>query len=314
MGHNRQTLPLALVALMGVTLFCSPLRADISKKQKKLNEKAVEQMMNGNYDDAVSLLEQSLAIGELNITYLNLGRAYAKAGRCQEALVAYDRMAVAPRVKSPSPDELYKVLVTYRDDLKLDCPGKVVIRCRPTEILVGVDGGNLETCPDQVFDLEPGEHIFYGEVEGVGSVERTETVIGMTTIYVDLVLDRPIQQVVAPQEVQKPQESSALPTLGWGALGLGGGLLIAGLVTDLAVISPLVEEFDSAKKSFDSVRASALKDSIDTQQSINTAVFITGATFLAVGTGLLVYDLMGDSEGDAKVSLAPNGARVSVRF
>ncbi len=177
-----------------------------------------------------------------------------------------------------------------------------------------MDGGNLESCPDQALELTPGEHVFFGEVEGVGTVERTEAVIGMTTVYVDLVLDRPIQQTIAPTPTRSDQSVSVISVVGWGAAGIGGGLMLAGVIYDQAVISPLIEDFNEAKETFDSSRASGLKDAIETDQTINAGILVVGATLISVGTGLLLYEYLSEDEVQTSVMVAPNGAVLSVQF
>ena len=59
--------------------------ASLSESQLQLNEEGSEAFKKGNYDEAVRRFEASLLVGELNITYLNLGRAYFKIGDCKKA-------------------------------------------------------------------------------------------------------------------------------------------------------------------------------------------------------------------------------------
>lgn len=75
-----------------------------TEKQYELNDEALSQMSNGEYAKAASLLQESLHIQPLNITYLNLGRSYQKMDRCEDARAALEKVASAPRVKKPPPE------------------------------------------------------------------------------------------------------------------------------------------------------------------------------------------------------------------
>jgi tetratricopeptide (TPR) repeat protein len=76
-----------------------------SDEQQKLNDEGVEHLIEENYARAVAHFEQSLLLGELNVTYLNLGRAYQKMGKCAKAKSALERALVAPPVANP-PEKL----------------------------------------------------------------------------------------------------------------------------------------------------------------------------------------------------------------
>ena len=48
---------------------------ELSETQRHLNERAVQAMINGDFDTAVKLLRASPETGQVNHPYLNLGRA-----------------------------------------------------------------------------------------------------------------------------------------------------------------------------------------------------------------------------------------------
>ena len=76
---------------------------EATEEQVRLNDQGVRAISEEDYVKAISLLEEAKYLGELNITYLNLGRAYQLAGRCQKAREALEKVASAPKVEKPPP-------------------------------------------------------------------------------------------------------------------------------------------------------------------------------------------------------------------
>lgn len=72
-----------------------------SDEQQKINDKGVEHLIEENYARTVAHFEQSLLLGELNVTYLNLGRAYQRLGKCTHAKQALNRGLVGPSYDGP---------------------------------------------------------------------------------------------------------------------------------------------------------------------------------------------------------------------
>jgi len=281
-------------------------RREELKKQQRLNADAVKAMADGDYETAIEKLEASLEISELNVTWLNLGRAYAKAGRCQDALVAYDKMAVAPRVDEPPPEKLYEVLTRFRNELITDCPGTVVITCRPSGMRVSIDGDESQPCPDKPVKLGPGEHTFAGVDDGVIIAEQTVEVEGMTTTYVELVNKEALAADGPPTMVTESGGAGALDILGWTGVGLGVGMLVTALVVETTILADDIDAFDAAVDAGDFDRASAIKDSVDTTQTVNIGLYAAGGALTAVGLTMAIYAL---STADSD---AASGTRASV--
>ncbi|MFP4600424.1 MAG: hypothetical protein ACLFVJ_19365 [Persicimonas sp.] len=94
---------------------------EASEQQIELNDQALEAMNDGNYVRAASLLEEANHLGELNVSYLNLGRAYQHMGRCDDARQALQRALAAPQVGSPPPDLVQKKAREYLADVDDSC-------------------------------------------------------------------------------------------------------------------------------------------------------------------------------------------------
>ncbi|QDG54205.1 hypothetical protein FIV42_26715 [Persicimonas caeni] len=121
------------------TVETSQSKAQISELQTKLNDEAVSAIIRGEPERAVALLNESLAYGEANITYLNLGRAYQKLDKCAEAREAYAKVATAPAVEEPPATVVLQKTEEYLAELdEQDCKGGVQLAQPPAE--VGTDG------------------------------------------------------------------------------------------------------------------------------------------------------------------------------
>lgn len=99
-------------------------QADIAEptpEQQDLNTKAVEAMIQDEYASAAALLEQSNMIGELNVAYLNLGRAYQRLGKCAKARAALRKALTAPQVAKPRPKVVQQKAKAYLAELDEQC-------------------------------------------------------------------------------------------------------------------------------------------------------------------------------------------------
>jgi tetratricopeptide (TPR) repeat protein len=92
-----------------------------TEEQKALNDKGVKALIAKDYERAVALLNESLALGEFNITYLNLGRAYQKLGQCEEARNAYLSAVSAPAVEEPAQRIVDAKADQYLTELEEEC-------------------------------------------------------------------------------------------------------------------------------------------------------------------------------------------------
>lgn len=106
-----------------------------SSAQLELNNRGVQAIVAKQYGTAVRLFRSSTDLGELNITYVNMGRAYQYMGECENAEDAYAKALNAPAVASPSPDKIAAVIKRYRAELKESC--------------VPVDSSTVPTLPEQ---------------------------------------------------------------------------------------------------------------------------------------------------------------------
>lgn len=75
------------------------VEATFSAEQIELNQSAAEATQAGDYLSAEEHFRASLELGESNVTWLNLGRMFARAGKCLDARDAYARVRTAPKLQ-----------------------------------------------------------------------------------------------------------------------------------------------------------------------------------------------------------------------
>jgi len=143
-----------------------PPTVEPSDAQLELNALAVQASREGDNEKAIDLFTASLALGDLNVTWLNLGRAYATAGQCEDALEAYDTVPFVPRVPNPPHSQVHDILVGYRDELiDEQCAGTLDLACEPPGMEIFLDD-RVIPCPDAPMTISWGEHELIWSVRG----------------------------------------------------------------------------------------------------------------------------------------------------
>ncbi len=299
----------ALIFALAAGLVASPLAAqedpapvEPTNAQVQLYSKALEAFQTERYPDAIDLLKSALALGELNLLYLNLGRAYFRNGQCEEAVAAYESAITAPTVPDPPAAVILSKIKQYRGDLNKGCPGVIVVECIPAEIQVSVDGGQPQPCGE--ISVPAGEHTLIGTL--MQDSAQTTVVVG------------PRGRVTATLEIQVstdgPPSISGQALAGWSSVGLGVAALGTAVALDLLVVNPAVNDFETAVLNGDD-GASGLKDDASTAQFSVLAVGGAGVALAITGVVLLLLDDEPSAqEDDAAVVVGPNGVGVSLRW
>jgi hypothetical protein len=211
-----------------------------TEKQAELNTKAVEAITAKEYDKAIELLRESLEIGELNITFLNLGRAHQKLEECGSAKSAYLEALSAPQVEQPSPYLVDQKVEEYMTELEEQCTeedwekksegsagtGEYTWDPRPEgsspmiRIGLGLGTGGTVTTVEGDFTVDDNlgntrtiEDLVYRgltvKLEGVGGyfVNRNLAIHGGLSVYI---LPTPISEFHTPEEdvLERPAETS----------------------------------------------------------------------------------------------------------
>lgn len=293
--HGLQAAMVVVSVCVGPAGACAEDFVSGTEGQEELNEQGVKAIVDGNYPAAIRLFKSSLDLGELNITYLNLGRAYQKAMRCEDALKAYNDVEAAPRVEQPSPSQISAALEKYRAELARTCNGFVLLKCSPPTMKVATDGGEPVACTDERIELKPGQHGFEG-IKGERRARAGVTVVGMETSTVTLDLG--------------PEPVSLMETFAWVTTGTGTALILTAVAVDLLVLGPKIDDLDAASTGSDEAEFNRLKDDLESSQALNVGLYIGGGALIA--TGVALFLMAPDATDDeAPVSrLSPSNLRV----
>lgn len=272
-----------------------PPMAKTTEAQLELNHKAVEAVEAKQYEEAIKLFEAALQLGEMNVTYLNLGRTLARVGRCAEAATAYDKVMSAPRVPDPPRDVIAQVLRNYRDALKTECPGTIKLVCASPDIQVTVDDQAPVDCSEGTITAAAGKHRLQAS-NGVAREEHYIQLEGNDTVEVTIRLDPP-----TPTD-----QGGKLATWGWIVGGVGAATLLTATIIDVAVIGADIDELDRLETQPGQEAAfNETRDSIESNQSLNTGLWIGGGLLLTTGAVLVILDMTSDSSAPQGAALTP---------
>ena len=276
--------------------------ATVTEAQAQLNAEGARLAGEGEHEKAIQLFKSSLELDQLNITYLNLGRSLAKLGRCEEAVAAYDQVPTAPKVKVPTPEELKSILEGYKADLAFQCPARIVVNCNLEGITLQLDEQAPVACDGQALSVSPGSYTVLGKL-GEQSMSFTVSVKGLEQADINMSFVRP---PLAPEPIviHAPDEGPGwLATGGWIATGVGATLLATSLVVDLAVLTPMYDDFQRAADAGDQRAYGSLKGTLQDGQGVNVGLMVGGGVILVAGASLLVVDLL--SGGEATEEATP---------
>lgn len=214
--------------------------------QLELNDAGVQAIIAKDYELAVKLFDSSLALGPINITYVNRGRALQHAGKCEQAEESYEAAFSAPTMSEPSAANVAATIERYRAELREVCPGKVLLVCEPLTLRISIDGKDLGTCPQEPIELGKGEH----SIRGTSMGKSVETVVDIAplklrrlTLKLDLdaqaasgihgVVSADSLEGVRPLAVDDSVTvGSGSSTAGYWLLGSGAALIAGGVMMD----------------------------------------------------------------------------------
>lgn len=236
----------------------------------------------GDYAQAIRYYDAAMALGELNIIHLNLGRARQKQGRCFEAEASFARALGAPAVRKPSPTKVREAIESHREEMRSTCPGALTVQCIPLDARLIV-GERAAGCGERL-ELPAGLVRIQGEAGGV----RTER-----TVEVEALKEH---SVLIEVEAHSDQGASTREVLGWSLVALGGALTVTGVGLGLRVAG-INRELDAIAES-NEIDGQSTEDLVSTGQSLQTLEFIglgVGASAAAIGAVML---LLGEGEPD----------------
>lgn len=297
-----RTLQAALVVL--ATLTCGTAASqELLDTQMELNGQALDAATDGDYETAVRLLRSSLELGELNVTWLNLGRVHQLAGACQESREAYDRVPSAQAVVEPPRDVVLSARERYMRELDSRCAGTLVVRCDPPTMAIDVDGLRLRC--DQPTSLVAGAWRVGGRL-GSATGEKQVVIRPGQKVEVELSLRQP-----AAGADPEPPPISGWFVAGWATAGVA---LVSGIAAGVvfADVSETVDELEviSATPGGDRARYDQLAARVDGGRTV-FYLMLGVSSAAAVSSGVFFY--LGWTE-PVEVAITPTGAVFTTRF
>ena len=166
-------------------------------KQFELNNKGVDFLSQSNYQAAIDAFKASLSYGELDVTYLNLGRAYQRQGDCLAAQRQYLKAIdpETPKVGGEVSQQMDEAVKRFMADLNKTCPAYVTVSCDPPGMALYVNGLGPKPCDGEQRPYEPGRWEFEGRVEGQRTSPQALEVERMKEYRIQLAL-----QIVKPSD------------------------------------------------------------------------------------------------------------------
>lgn len=301
----RTLLTVTLAAVLLLVAAPAGAETQLLEAQKQLNAESAKAAAAGEYDKAALLLRSSLELGELNITWLNLGRVLFKGNRCAEARTAYQKALTAPAAPNPPAEVVQATAAEFLAELSTACAGTLALEC-PLAYEVYVNGEAAQ-CGGRL-DLAAGEHEVRARHEG-WEVTQTVTVVGVETTSVNVDV-RSGRLVPSPEPFPEPRpdDPAGEPQyLAWSTIG-AGVVVIAGAGLYRWSYQDDIDEIEalSATIGGDRSRYDALADSIPRDDAITWTLLAVGVATTSVGVGILLAG--GDEEGSVQV--VPNGLLV----
>lgn len=272
--------------------------ADELKEQLSLFASSKEAARGGDYDHAIALMKSALALGELNILYLNLGRLYFKAGRCDEALEAYNKAATAPQAPSPPapPAEAIRAaLGRYRAELAQGCSAQLTVECDQADINVKVGSTPLQC--GATLSLDPGTHrVTATQGARVQEVEVTLAAMQKKTLPFTMGIEPIAPDAAAPTPAPSVLASPAPAADDTTVLTLAlGGAGAASIIAGAGVLLAIQQDFDDLEELSDTdngslTRYNLLLDRVDRRRIISGALFGMGGALLLTAGGIAWWD------------------------
>ncbi len=220
----------------------------------------------------MALLEEYLLTSKSNVAYLNLGRAYQKLGKCQEAKKALESALTAPVVDKPNPKTVHKKAHQFLAELDKSCASS-----SPTK----------QTA--QTTQKPPAK-------------DATHTATAKS--------GKDTGKVVAPPAAASAESSTS--TWGWVAVGTGVALAAGATGLHLVANSKAdeVTNFNGAvNMNLTQREANDAQDSVDTLNTVSLSMAVVSAAVVGTGVYLLLghHEAAPASDGTVAVGVGADG-------
>jgi len=271
----------------------------------ELNEAGVNHVVIGELDKAIETFEASLEVQELNITWMNLGRALQHAGRCEESRDAYANALKAPRVPQPSHQDVVAKIFEYRQELDESCDQDDGTETADAGTSSddddsGASGDDPSTTAGDTGEISDDATTDAGDSgdDGADETASLDTRDDTSDPTGDQIDDGDGGSATGPPSVDTPsQPGPSYAPWSYVLLGVGVAALGSMIAIDQAALGPKFDDLDAARSEPD--KFADIEGEIETLQATNIALLSVGGAAVVTGTVLLVLDLTADTPRDA---------------
>lgn len=258
LGSDKMNIKYISISALLLVTTLAPAAASAQQKtckapndrQLTANKAGAQAMQSGNMEAAASIFKKSIQDdGDLNVTYLNLGRALQKAGKCAEAADAYQRALETNRcVPSPNPEKVRELTAQYRVELEATCPGQITLSCSPATMMVRIGDLAPQACSEfkEPVPVKPGSVEVVGELQGqtVRQVIEVRPIVTTPVALSIAVVGPPPEDKLVNKDDKKPDDALVVKdpgnpepvdgdaTWGWVQVGAGAALIIVSVIVD----------------------------------------------------------------------------------
>lgn len=250
----------------------------------------------GDHRQALEEFDKARAIADHPKLGYAVGLIYEELGDCAQARAEFEQSLADGRADGGLEDKLNEALEENRQSC-VD-RGTLVVECIPADAQLSVDG-EPTACTSQV-ELTAGEHTL-----DASAPDRKSTRVVVTV--------EPGGEHRQTVELGRAWEGPAVTYTKYGAIGLGGALLLGGIFSD-AGASSRQSELAEASEQGDVARAERLSDEADSAQTRTVVLYSLGTLFIAGGAALWFYDaeaealLVGEDATGTQAGLSVGGS------
>jgi tetratricopeptide (TPR) repeat protein len=286
-----------LVTVLSTTALAQSERepAEITDRQIELNEEGVRAIISGDQEKAVAVLSESLAYGEANATYLNLGRAYQKLGNCKEAREALEKALTAPVVDDPPPRVIDKKANEYLGELDETCPEEEPANDEKDQKAAKEDSSAEEKAEKKARETED---------EAEKTARKAD----------DDQADQSIEDPGEPPTTRGGGNGLAFATIGVGAAAVGTGIFFHLQATaERNQFWDATEGENGPVIAFNDRTAAEIEQRANTYDTVGLSADIVGGALIGVGVVMLLTN--DNSSESASFNIVPTrgGAAASYR-
>ncbi len=293
---------LALAASPRLAHAQQPGSQQAGPQQAKLQEfaahvkKAVQLKKKGQLRAALTEFQAARKIADHPKLAYAVGRIYEQIGDCATARAQYQAGIADGRGGDALQQKLNQAL---QANAQCADRGTLAVRCQPAGAKLFVDD-KPAACPAKL-EVGAGEHSLRAE-----AADRTPQTATVTVT--------PGGQVSREFVLGTPWQKTAVNYGKYGALGVGGALLLGGIWSDLSTTS-LQDEMARASRNGNVARTNELSAEADSAHTRTGILYGLGAIFAAGGVALWIYQVETTKDDgstvQAAVNAGPDGASVS---